>query len=491
MTKKVRTRFAPSPTGFLHVGGLRTALFNYLFARQQRGSFVLRLEDTDRARMVPESRQQILDALRWAGLDYDEGPDIGGPYGPYVQSERLKIYHEHAERLVASDHAYPCFCTEDRLSMLRAAQAAERKPPRYDRNCRSLSPQQAAERRSKGEPAVIRLKLPETGTVVVRDVIRGEVRFSFDTLDDQVLIKSDGYPTYHLAVVVDDHLMDITHILRAEEWLPSTPKHIFLYNAFGWELPTFGHLPQLLSPSGGKLSKRDGAVSVLDYRDRGYLSEALLNFLALLGWNPGTEQEYFAKEELVKSFLLERVQKAGAIFDQKKLDHINGVYLRKLAPDDLLRRAGEWASPLLAAYGERARQAVSLVQDRLVRLEDLPTYTGFLLKLPDYAPSLLVPKSGSVEKTRTILTALRLFFESVADEAFGEEPIAASISEELQGHAWSKAESLWPLRVALSGQAQSPGVFAIASFLQKDEVLRRMKRALQNLAQLEESGNMC
>lgn len=483
-SQTVRTRFAPSPTGLLHVGGLRTALYNWLFARQHGGTFILRLEDTDRERFVPESVDQILESLRWCGLMHDEGPDVGGPFGPYVQSERLPLYKERAEELLSRGHAYLCFCSEDRLEELRALQKAKKLPPQYDRHCRSIPQPEAEKRRSAGEPSVLRLKLPETGTVVVHDLIRGKVPFAYATLDDSVLLKSDGYPTYHLAVVVDDHLMNVTHVLRAEEWLPSAPKHLFLYQAFGWEVPQFAHLPVLLSPSGGKLSKRDGAVSVLEFRDQGYLPEALVNFLALLGWNPGDNRELFALDELVKVFSLERVQKAGAVFDTKKLLHLNGKYLRKLTPEDLLARAGESAAPLIDALGSRAARGVALAQDRLATLNELSEATAFLVELPPYEAELLISNGGTAGDTITILQTLAQSASEMPSDSIDSAAFRGQVDEILKRRGWSNAQALWPLRVALSGQKNSPGVFEIAEALGRDNIVRRIKTATEKLAAL-------
>ena len=295
ISDEVRVRFAPSPTGFLHVGGLRTALFNYLFARNSGGKFILRIEDTDRARYVEGAVDNLITTLRWAGLDYDEGPVVGGDFGPYVQSERLAIYKKHVDVLLEKRVAYRCFCTPERLDAMRKEQEKKKLQPKYDRTCLSLSENEIEANLSAGKPYVVRLKVPDNVTIKFSDIIRGDVEFASERVDDQVLLKSDGYPTYHLANVVDDHLMNISHVIRGEEWLSSTPKHVLLYEAFGWELPKFAHLPLLLNPDRSKLSKRQGDVAVEDYRDKGYLKEALVNFVALLGWNPGDDMSIFAR----------------------------------------------------------------------------------------------------------------------------------------------------------------------------------------------------
>jgi len=311
----VRVRFAPSPTGYLHVGGLRTALFNFLFARHSGGKFILRIEDTDRARYVEGAVDNLINTLRWAGLDYDEGPSAGGELGPYVQSERLEIYDEHVRILLESGAAYRCFCSPERLETMRKEQEKKKLQPKYDRTCLRLSPKEIEDNLTANKPFVVRMKVPDDATIRFSDIVRGEVEFSTERVDDQVLLKSDGYPTYHLANVVDDHLMKISHVIRGEEWLPSTPKHVLLYEAFGWEMPVFAHLPLLLNPDRSKLSKRQGDVAVEDYRDKGYLKEALVNFVALLGWNPGDAREIFSLKELEKEFSLDKVNKSGAVFN--------------------------------------------------------------------------------------------------------------------------------------------------------------------------------
>ena len=335
MNTKIRVRFAPSPTGFLHVGGLRTALFNYLFARHNNGVFILRIEDTDRTRYVEGATENLISILHWCGLDYDEGPYLDeqgriyqkGDYGPYIQSQRIEIYKKFAEELLKNGYAYRCFCTPQRLEELRKTQLLNKQPPMYDRFCRNLS-QKESDERAKSEPYTIRLKVPDE-EIVVKDLLRGEVKFDGRLIDDQILLKSDGYPTYHLANVVDDHLMEITHVIRGEEWLSSTPKHILLYKYFGWETPKFVHLPLLLSPDRSKLSKRSGDVSVEDYKKEGYLPEAIINYVALLGFSTEDSQQFFTKEELIQKFTLERCSESPAIFDKQKLLWMNSEYIRK------------------------------------------------------------------------------------------------------------------------------------------------------------------
>jgi glutamyl-tRNA synthetase len=384
----VRVRFAPSPTGYLHVGGLRTALYNYLFARKHGGVFVLRIEDTDRTRYVEGAVQNLIDTLHWAGLEYDEGPLKGGAYGPYVQSERLDLYKQHAETLLQSGNAYRCFCTAQRLDEMRKSQEKRRISFKYDRTCLRLTPEQIGENVAKGIPFVVRMKVPDDATVKFHDVIRGNVEFASSQIDDQVIIKSDGYPTYHLANVVDDHLMNITHVIRGEEWLSSTPKHVLLYRYFNWDLPQFAHLPLLLNPDRSKLSKRQGDVAVEDYRKKGYLPEALVNFVALLGWNPGTEQDIFTLNELVEQFSLEHVNKAGAIFDQKKLEWMNAVHLRRMKNEEI----ANLLSPLL--------KEPSIESEHIRRNEELYSFDDAERRINEFESLLrhldIVIKPGSI-----------------------------------------------------------------------------------------------
>ncbi|MEK6553252.1 MAG: glutamate--tRNA ligase, partial [Bacteroidota bacterium] len=319
--KSVRVRFAPSPTGYLHVGGLRTALYNYLFARKNNGKFVLRIEDTDRNRYVEGAVKNLISALKWCGLDFDEGPETGGKFGPYLQSQRLDIYQKYIQELIVKGDAYYCFCTHERLEALKEEQQKQKLPQaKYDKHCLSLSKSKIEENLANKIPFVVRLNVVPNQKIIFDDIVRSRVEFESNNVDDQVLIKSDGYPTYHFANVVDDHLMEISHVIRGEEWLSSTPKHVLLYDSFGWERPIFAHLPLLLNPDRSKLSKRQGDVAVEDYRAKGFLKEALVNFVALLGWNAGDDKEFYLMNELIKNFSLERVNKSGAVFDLEKLN---------------------------------------------------------------------------------------------------------------------------------------------------------------------------
>jgi glutamyl-tRNA synthetase len=339
-TNNVRVRIAPSPTGMPHVGLFHTFLYNWLFARHHHGKFIVRIEDTDVARRVEGAVEALLEAIRWLGLDWNEGPEVGGPYGPYVQSERLPIYQEHAQQLIAQGHAYECYCSPERLTDLRAEQERQKVPPGYDRHCRGLSAADAEVLRAEGITPVIRFAVPLDGETTFHDALRGDITWENRLLDDFVLIKSDGYPTYHLAHLVDDHLMEISDVLRGEEWIPSTPRHMLLYQAYGWTPPRFCHLGPLLGPDRKKLSKRHGAMGVLEYRDEGYLPEAMVNYLAIIGasYEPTGTREIFTLRELVDAFDVQRLTKAGAIFDKAKLDWMNGYYIRQLPVGDLARR---------------------------------------------------------------------------------------------------------------------------------------------------------
>ncbi|HOX53323.1 MAG TPA: glutamate--tRNA ligase, partial [Fibrobacteria bacterium] len=372
----VRVRFAPSPTGYLHVGGARSALFNWLFARKMGGKFLLRIEDTDQTRYNETALHDLIRDLKWMGLNWDEGPEVGGPHEPYYQSRRLDLYKRYSDELIAKGAAYRCFCTSERLDALRARQEANKMPPGYDRHCRDLDPKESQARADAGEAHVVRLRSPLSGKTVFRDLIRGEIEYQNHVLDDLVLLKTDGFPTYHLANVVDDHEMQISHVLRGDEWIPSTPRHVLLYQAFGWTPPVFCHLPVILAPGGGKLSKRKGAASVGDYREKGYLPHALFNFLALLGWSPGDEREKMTIQELVDSFSLERIMPKSAAFDETKLEWLNGQYLIETPVDDLLdevRRLLEQRgfAAELDAQPQMLRRHVALLKDRSKRIDEI------------------------------------------------------------------------------------------------------------------------
>ncbi|MEY4745365.1 MAG: gltX glutamyl-tRNA synthetase/nondiscriminating glutamyl-tRNA synthetase [Candidatus Parcubacteria bacterium] len=499
----VRVRFAPSPTGYLHIGGLRTALYNELFALHHGGQFILRIEDTDRARYVEGSIESLLRTLKRCGIAPVEGPYLDadgrvaerGDCGPYVQSKRLGIYREHVEKLLAGGHAYRCFCSAERLEEMKRGQAAAKLPVMYDRRCRALPVAEAGVEAGRGTPHVIRMKMPPEGATKFTDLIRGPVEFENALIDDQVLMKSDGFPTYHLANVVDDHLMGITHVIRAEEWLPSTPKHVLLYAAFGWEPPAFAHLPLLLNADRSKLSKRQGDVAAEDYLDKGYLPEALVNFVALMGWNPSADREVYAKEELAKEFAIEKINKAGAVFNREKLDWFNKEYLRAMPPEklaelavpfyaksDILRQEGDGFA---ACHGvsrfDRSLlvKAVSLEQRRVTTLADLPEATRFIFddKLK-FDAAILPGKKSTPDAARARLAGLRGFMAGLDAEFTDPKALEARVIAFVAERGWTNAESLWPMRVALTGREASPGPFEVAWALGKERSLERIDHAL-------------
>jgi glutamyl-tRNA synthetase len=476
----VRVRFAPSPTGFLHVGGLRTALYNYLFARHNDGVFVLRIEDTDRTRYVEGAVDNLITTLSWAGLEYDEGPDRPGPAGPYVQSERLALYREHADRLLAEGKAYYAFDTPEELEAMRKEQERTRIPPKHYRRALRLTPEEVRRKLEAGEPAVVRMKVPEAETVAFDDVIRGRVEFSSDRIDDQVLLKSDGYPTYHLANVVDDHTMGISHIIRGEEWLSSTPKHVLLYRYFGWAPPVFAHLPLLLNPDRSKLSKRQGDVAVEDYRAKGYLAEALVNFVALLGWNPGDERELFSLEQLVREFTLERVGKSGAVFNLDKLNWMNTQYVRRKSAEELmtLLRPALAHAGMETASDEYLRAAIELMRDRVDRVEDFVTLSPYLFRDPASYDDGATTKYWKAE-TPALLGAVRAAL--AAQEPFDLAGIEASVRAAAVAHGVNASKLIHPLRLAVSGMSIGPGLFELMALIGRDACLRRLDAALQRL----------
>ena len=475
----VRVRFAPSPTGELHVGGLRTALFNYLFARQQGGTFVLRIEDTDQERYVEGAEQGIVDMLRWAGIEPDEGPHVGGPHAPYRQSERLAGYRAAAETLLAAGHAYRCYVSPQELDQMRADQQARGLPPKYDGRHRNLAPEDRARFEAEGRKPVIRMRLPDREErVVVDDLVRGKVAFNSNQLDDQVLIKSDGFPTYHLAVVVDDHAMGITHVLRAEEWLPSTPKHLYLLKWLGWEPPRFAHLPLLLNEDRSKMSKRSGDTAAEDYRRKGYLPDALVNFLALLGWNPGDEQELFTREELIAKFSLDRVGKAGSVFDRKKLDWMNQTYIGRLDADALFEALRPFIArtPYAGADEALLRKVCATVQPSLVTLADIGTHLPFFFR-PDDAPLAAEVAQGlAADEARTVVAAFR---ERLAARPHLDEEVFRSLMKEVQQATRIKGKGLWgPVRWAITYEAEGPDLSQVAAVLGREKALSRLDRVL-------------
>ena len=474
----VRVRFAPSPTGYPHLGNIRTALFNWLFARHQGGTFVLRIEDTDVARKVEGAVDMILNSLSWLGLGWDEGPCF--------QSQRLSLYHETAKKLIDQDRAYSCYCSPERLEAMRKDQMRQKQPPKYDRRCRGLTQEERAQLDAAGMTRVVRFKTPLEGETTFDDLVYGSVTFKHDTLDDFVLLKSDGYPTYHLANVVDDHLMAISHVLRAEEWLSSTPRHVLLYQALEWQAPRFAHLPMILGPDRAKLSKRHGATDINEYQREGYIPDAMVNFLALLGWSLDDRTELLSREELIKNFSLDRVGKTGAIFNKEKLDWMNGVYLRKLSLAEFVDHAMPFldrdlpesvARPL---NGDYVGQVLALVQERARTLAEVPRLADFFfVDVPQYDVGLFL--KGGLDNTSAIgaitIASQRLEMVVTWSEAALED-ILRPLATELKMRT---GELFGLLRTAVTGRTAAPPLFQTMAVLGKERCLRRLGAALQLL----------
>jgi len=481
----VRVRIAPSPTGDPHVGTAYIALFNLCFARHEGGAFVLRIEDTDRTRSTPESEQAIFDALHWLGLDHDEGPDVGGPVGPYRQSERSDIYRREVRDLVDSGHAYRCFCTAERLAELRAAQQARKESSRYDRHCRELDRAEAERRAAAGEPHVVRLAVPLEGETAFHDRLRGTITFGNDTIDDQVLLKSDGFPTYHLANVVDDHLMGITHIVRAEEWITSTPKHVLLYQAFGWAPPEFVHMPLLRNADRSKISKRKNPTSLDWYRAQGYLPEALLNFLGLMGYSMPDGREVFSLAEMVQSFSWDRVATGGPVFDLEKLAWLNGETIRSLSPEEFARRARAAGVVPPEFADEKLLAAAPMFQERVKTLAELPQHTEYFVSELPYEPAELLPKKkgkpvhGPAE-TRDMLASARTCLAGAAQ--WTAEGMEAAMRDFCASSGWKTRDLFMTLRVAVTGRTVSTPLFETMAILGRDESMTRLDHAIEKLA---------
>jgi glutamyl-tRNA synthetase len=471
----IRTRFAPSPTGFLHLGNVRTALFAWLAARSTGGSFVLRIEDTDQGRYVPESEAAILETLNWLELTWDEGPEVGGSHGPYIQSLRLDLYAENAGRLVDSGAAYWCTCAPERLTEMRQEQQRLHQPPRYDRRCLARQDEVAAER-AAGMPAVLRLRMPE-GATQWDDAVHGPIRYENADIDDQVLLKSDGFPTYHLAVVVDDHAMEITHVIRSDEWIPSTPKHLAIYVALGWEPPVFCHVPTVLDEARQKLSKRRGAKTVLEYAEQGYLPEAMVNAMALLGWSSGTEQEVFSREELIAAFTLERIQSSPAVFDTRRLDSLNGLHIRRMDPEALVA-ALEFHLPETSL--EARRKLVPLLRERMVALRDAVPLAEPLLGPAPWDPEVVFPpRKVDAETAGVLLDA------AIAEvQSGGLEGLAAMrerLTALLEARGVKARDGFRVLYIAIVGAPAGVPVFDAMAFIGAEKSLDRLRAARQEL----------
>jgi glutamyl-tRNA synthetase len=481
----VRTRYAPSPTGEPHLGNMRTALFSWLLARHYDGQFFLRIEDTDQARYVESGIEAQTEALRWLGLTWDEGPDVGGPHAPYTQSQRLAIYREHAERLIAEDHAYLCYCSPQRLEEVRKAQQARKEPPRYDRHCRNLSPEERQAAEARGISPVVRFKTPLNGETVAHDVLRGSVTFQNETLDDFVLLKSDGYPTYHLAAQVDDHLMETTHVLRGEEWLPSAPRHFLVYQAFGWEPPAFAHVSRILGPDRARLSKRHGAHAALEYRDQGYLPDAVVNFLALLGWSLDDHTEIIDRETLIRHFDLDRVLTNPAVFNAEKLLWMNGIYIREMADEKLADEAAPFLERHLGRSLERGllMRIIPLVKERIKLLGEIVDMADFFFKDSEleYDIQTLLGKrwTGDPAGALAALEAVLPRLESV--DTWQHERLESEVRP-LAEELGVKAGDLFSvLRVAVTGKTATPPLFETMEILGRERTLERLQSARERL----------
>ncbi len=496
--KPVRTRFAPSPTGSLHIGGLRTALFNWLYARHAGGQFILRIEDTDQKRYDPNALQILMESLTWAGLDWDEGPDKDGPFGPYVQSERLALYQEWANWLIEHGHAYRSYETPAELDAMRKEREAKGLPPGYDRGHRNLTQAQIAAHKAEGRASVVRLKMPLEGTVDLPDALRGTVTFDVGQLQDTVLLKSDGFPTYHLAHVVDDHFMEISHVMRAVEWLPSFPIHWQLWLAFGWDAPTYLHLPVMLNPNGkGKMSKRNPPrdahgrlipVLVHDYIAAGYLPQAVTNFLANIGWNYGDDQEVFSMAQAIERFDLTRINEANSAFPPEKLDWLNGVYLREMPADAL---AGQLQAPIKRAGwtvdNHLLRQVAPLVQPRIKTLNDVVEMAGFFFREPFQPAPVehLAVKGQTPAQVRALLDQTFAALEAVPE--WTHEALEAGMRALAERTGVKPKDLFSPLRAAVTGQAVSTPLFESMAIIGREKCLARIADASARLAEIQPS----
>jgi glutamyl-tRNA synthetase len=481
----VRTRYAPSPTGEPHLGNIRTALYDWLLARHYGGQFILRIEDTDQQRYAEGGIEALEAALRWLGMEWDEGPDKGGPFGPYVQSQRLDIYHQHSVRLIETGWAYRCYCSPERLEEVRKAQQARKEPPRYDRHCRDLTPEQRAQAEARGVTPVVRFKTPLDGETTTHDVLRGAITFQNATLDDFVILKSDGYPTYHLAAMVDDHLMEITHVIRGDEWLPSAPRHFLIYQAFGWDPPLFAHVSRILGPDKAKLSKRHGADSVLEYRLKGYLPDAVVNFLALLGWSLDDHTEIIDRETLIKSFDVDRLIPNPAIFNAEKLLWMNGMYIRQLSDADLAEAVKPYLEEALSRRIDEALllKIVPLIKERIRLLTEIVEMADFFFAdgpLHYEIDTLLGKKFAG--RPQDAASALRQVISAVEGvSTWSHESLEAAVRP-LADSIGVKAGDLFGLiRVAVTGKTATPPLFETMEVLDRETTLDRLRAALARL----------
>ncbi len=482
-TKRVRTRFAPSPTGYMHIGNLRTALYTYLIAKKNGGDFILRIEDTDQERYVEGAVDVIYNTLRLTGLNWDEGPDIGGPVGPYIQSQRMGMFKDYALKLIESGHAYYCFCDKERLDEVKKIQEASHIAPMYDRHCRNLSKEEVQEKLDAGIPYVIRQKMPLEGTTTFHDEVYGDITVENSTLDDQILIKTDGMPTYNFANVVDDHTMGITHVVRGNEYLSSAPKYNLLYEAFGWEVPTYIHCSPVMKDQTTKLSKRNGDASFEDLLAKGYLKDAVVNFIALLGWAPKGEQEIFSLDELVKEFDISGISKSPAIFDPIKLKAINAAYIRKMTPEEFL----EYITPYIRQTVKREDidlpLLASVLQPRTELFTDIPEQVDFIDELPDYDTSMYCHKKMKTNEETSLeaLKAILPVLEGIDD--WTVESIHTALFDLIAKLGVKNGWLLWPLRTAVSGKQFTPGGgVELCAILGKEDSIARIKKGIEKLS---------
>jgi len=484
--RNVRVRFAPSPTGYPHIGNIRTALFNWLFARHSGGKFIVRIEDTDQSRKVDDALESILASLRWLGLDWDEGPEAGGDHGPYFQSERLDLYNKYAQQLIDSGNAYKCYCSSERLAQMRDEMTKRKESTRsYDRHCRDLSPEEQAQLDSQGITPVVRFKVPLEGQTTFHDLIKGDITFDNSELDDLVLLKSDGYPTYHLANIVDDHFMEISHIMRADEWLSSTPRHVLLYKAFDWEPPLYAHLPMILGPDKSKLSKRHGATAVTEFQEQGYLPEAMMNFMALLGWSLDDKTEIFTKEELVQHFTIERISKTAAVFSHDKLKWMNGIYIREMSDNELVDQLrfyfdrdlpGTVPRPLSSEY---ILKMVPLIRERLTTFSEITEqFDFFFVDELVYDTNLLLGKKGTKGSVLVYLCAVATNLEEKTFDTLTLEETLRGLATELGVKA---GDLFTPVRIAVCGRTAAPPLFETMEVLGKERCLKRINEAIEKL----------
>lgn len=477
----VRVRFAPSPTGFLHIGGLRTALYNYLFAKHHGGECILRIEDTDQTRFVEGAEDNIVEICRWAGMEFDESPEKGGAFGPYRQSDRTELYRKYANQLLESGNAYRAFDTSEELDAMRERQKNAGIAAKYDRTVMrseyTLGPEETQRLLDSGADYCIRLKVPVSGDIRFNDIVRGEVIVNARDVDDQILLKSDGFPTYHLANVVDDHLMEITHVIRGEEWLPSTPKHVLLYQAFSWDMPRFAHLPLLLNPDKSKMSKRFGDVFAKSFREKGFFPDALINFVALLGWNPTSDREIFSMQELIDAFSLEKVNKAGAVFDTKKLEWMNAQYLRSTEPFHLIPALQIILKEhSIEVTDERAAKILTLLRERITFLNEVPTFGAYMFSDSYEIDEEYKAKHWNAETAGVIDAVLPLLKEL---NAFDHITINDAVGAYAKEHGIASKLIIHPLRMMLTGKQVGAGLYETMEVLGKDICIQRIERFLQ------------